>query len=446
MRKHLFGIVILFLCGLLSHAQEWTLRLSSNVEFRTWKLTTRADKEEGPLGGANIVLTKGSTVISQTKSDYNGDFTVMVPANAEFILTVSHPGCNTKKFLIITTGVPDNIAKDRFLPSFSIGGFVMAKPFPGIDYTGLQQTLVKVVYEPRIKNFDDDEPYTDAGLNIVGKIRDAENILIEKFCSTNRAGDVALAKPDCPLAKKLYNEAIALIPGEQYPVIQLAKVGDCLKAKEEAEKKAAAKEESEKLAAEKKLSEKANSEKAAAEKAEADRLAKEKTLADKAEADKSAKEKLAADKLAKEKSMAEKAEADKLAKEKALANKSQVKEKEKPKPEPEKEKVVKRTYDDENKTKSKSPPPNERDEKKFAYETNHKRDEGELDKGNSLHHMPQVLGANKYKLAITKADGFFKTKRYEEAKIAYLEALKEKLNDVYATGKLAETELKLSGK
>ncbi|MGZ4037791.1 MAG: hypothetical protein ACXVPQ_08185, partial [Bacteroidia bacterium] len=183
------------------------------MELRTWKLTTKADKTEEPLSGATIVLYKGTTVVHKSATNITGGFEVLVPLNGEFILEVSYSGCNTKRFYVSTLDVPEDVRKEGyFKPTFSIGGFVMAKPFPGIDYSGLQQPLVKVAYSAKIKNFDDDANYTDVGLSIVSKIADAENTLIEKFCATNRAGDAALAKPDCPLAKKLYNEAIALIP------------------------------------------------------------------------------------------------------------------------------------------------------------------------------------------------------------------------------------------
>lgn len=407
------------------NAQEWTLKLSSNVELRTWKLTTKADKEEKPLLGASITLYKGSGIVSQSTSDGNGDFTVFVPANGEFVLTVSYPGCNPKKFSIITTGVPPEIQKDNFKPSFSIGGFVMAKPFPGIDYSGLQQTLVKVVYEPKIKNFDDDEPYTDAGLGIVMKIASAENTLINNFCNTNKAGDAALVKPDCPLAKMLYEKAIAMIPGEQYPVVQLAKVGDCLKAKEEAAKKAAeaaaAKAEADKLAKEKAEADKANKDQAAKDKAAADKLAKEKAAADKAEKDKLAKEQAAektknasskaeADKAAAVKKAADKAEADKLAKQKAIA-----------------EAEAKR------KTTGATAEP-----KTTKIENTATENTGEVDKSDTKYKVPQVLGANKYKETLTKAEGYFKMKRYAEAKTAYEDVLKIKPGDPYATTKLSE--------
>src|SRR5574343_176828 len=97
----------LWLCCInLTWAQNWSVKISSNVELRTWKLTTKADKEEKSLLCASITL---------------------------------YQGCNAKKFSIVTTGVPQELQNDpSWKPSFSIGGFVMAKPFPGIDYSGLQ--------------------------------------------------------------------------------------------------------------------------------------------------------------------------------------------------------------------------------------------------------------------------------------------------------------------
>ncbi|MBA3664248.1 MAG: hypothetical protein H0W61_08575 [Bacteroidetes bacterium] len=59
-------------------------------------------------------------------------------------------------------------------------------------------------------------------------------------------------------------------------------------------------------------------------------------------------------------------------------------------------------------------------------------------KGNSKYKVPQVIGANKYKETITKADNFFKTKRYAEAKSAYQEALTYKAGDTYATSKIEQ--------
>ncbi|MDP2387333.1 MAG: carboxypeptidase-like regulatory domain-containing protein [Bacteroidota bacterium] len=311
MRTYLNIIIAVLLLSFTLKAQSWKVEIKSNVEIRTWKLTTKIEVSEKPCLGATIKLLLNGTVVEQTTSDGGGDFTLHVPPKGSYIIEVSYPGCNTKRAAVITEGVPD-FGEEVFNPSFGIGGFVMSKPLPGIDYSGLQQPMVKVGYIPRIKNFDDDEAYTQQSLGVVGKISAAENALMESFCATNRSGDEALKKPDCPLAKILYEKAISMIPGESYPVTQLIKVGACLKEKEEAAAKAKAEAEA-KLAAEK----------VAKEKAEAEKLAKEKAAKEKAEAEKLAKEKAEAEKIAKEKETVAKAEAEKLAAEKAAKEKAE---------------------------------------------------------------------------------------------------------------------------
>lgn len=468
-------IHFLFFCSFhFLKAQDWSLELSSNVYHRTWQLDTKAKEEEKEIGGASVTLMQNGKIITQTTTNSNGEFIIKVPKDGEFYLTVSYQGCNTKRMAVNTKNVPLDIQKDNFNPTFHIeGGFIMVKPYPGIDYSELSKDLILVEYFPSKKLFDDTEAGTAKGLGIVSKIYAAEDALFKQFCSTNKAGDVALAKPDCPLAKMLYEKAIAMIPGEQYPVIQLAKVGDCLKQKEEADKKAAEenlkKAEAEKLAAEKKVLEKAEKEKAAQEKAEADKLAKEKALKDKTEADKIAAETKAQQKAAKEKEAKEKAEADKLAKENAMKDKVK---KEKP-IETEKLNVKKTTDPEKNKNKKISDEEKLRKQKeglakskaedeaamkadydkamakrkakededakrKLAYETEHKDHHAEMDKGHSKYSMPQVLGKDMFKENVKKGDDYFKTKRYKEAKASYEAALKLKNDDVSTKKKIED--------
>jgi hypothetical protein len=487
-----------------SYAQDWTLKLSSNVEIRSWKLTSTYEKEERSLQGASIVLTSGSQIVTQTTSDGNGDFTIMVPPNGEFVLTVSYPGYNTKRFAVNTQNVPNDIAKENFKPSFSIGGFIMAKPFQGIDYSGLNQTLVRVEYNAKKKKFTDNEEATVRGIQIVSKIAADENALIQSFCSTNKSGDVALAKPDCPLAKTLYQKAMTIIPFEAYPVEQLKKVSECLKDKEEnakkaeEEKKAAeaaakAKAEEAKLAAEKAAANKANADKQAAEKAAADKIAAQNAANEKAAAEKAARDKAAAEKAEKQKeglakSKAEddaaikaseekrqaKIAADKeaaaKAKEDELAAKKAADEKRKEKEQKQKEGLAKAKAEDEAEAKAieekRLAKEQERKEKEAkekeamakakaedeaearaaeekkkaerdAKAAEDKAKEVERAQGTGKFSVPQtVFGQDNYKVAIKKADDYFKMKRWSEAKPAYEEALKYKANDPYATSKL----------
>ncbi len=488
----------------ISHAQ-WSLKLTSNVYLRTWKLDTKASKEEKEIGGATITLFQGSKQISQTTSGGDGEFTIMVPKDGEYYLTVSYPGCNAKRMAVNTQNVPEKFSGDNFKPTFEItGGFIMVKPYPGIDYSGLSRDLIRVEFLAGKKAFDDTDAGTEQGLGIVSKIYAAEDELFSKFCSTNKAGDVALAKPDCPLAKSLYEKAIAMIPGEQYPVVQLAKVGLCLKDKELAEKKAADEAAAKAAAANAKKEDadkkaiadavaKANEEKAKQLKEQEEKLAK----ANKEKAEKEEKEnaKIAKQKAAsanqstaktttiaqtpdnknsaikiKQKSPEQIEQEAKEAKQREGKYKSQQEDKDamaedaakakakyeekqkaaREREEKQKEGMAKSKAEDvaamkeaaeKKEAKRKQREAEEAEKKRLAYETKSKEDDGGQPKGNSDNKIPQVIGAaEKYRERIKAADELFKRKRYDEAKDIYMEALTYKDKDPYATNKLAECE------
>ena len=453
-----------FLCVTMS-AQEWSLKLKSSVELRTFKLTNKVDVTEEKLSGATIILYKGAVIISQIQSDGSGDFVIDVPKNGDYVLVVSYSGCNPKKFAISTMGVPEELAKDTYKPSFGIEGVIMAKAFPTINYSVLQQPLARIIYTPNGKKFDDDDVYTNQMLAELTRIREAENALMNNFTSTNNTGDVALSKGDCPLAKASYEKAMTIIPGERYPSEQLPKVGDCLKQKELADKKAA---DAAKLAAEKAEAERLAKEKAAQEKLEADKLAKDKAAqeavvkaaqseAERLAKEKAAQEKLEADKLAKEssakvataaaekaaqeaaakatKSESEKAQKDKLAKEKLEADKI-AKEK------AAQDKIAKTKQTPKEPVKEKITTPAKETTGAIIPSSTSSSEPGSagVGSGDAKYSIPQALGADKYKATIKRADELFKMKRYAEAKPMYEEALKQKPNDVAATNKLAEIE------
>ncbi|MFN5459744.1 MAG: carboxypeptidase regulatory-like domain-containing protein, partial [Bacteroidota bacterium] len=246
-------VFYLFPAFLFSQEVNWTVAIKSIVEIRTWQLTTKAEEEIAPLSGAQIKATSNGSIVATATSGSDGKFTINLPANGNYVVEVSFPGLISKKFSVNSKGVPDDLQKDQtFKPSFGIGGFILSKPFKGINYSGLSNPLVHVIYDGSVKNFDDDESFTERGLEVAGKIFDDEQNLVNNFCSLNKQGDQAMKKPDCPLAKTLYEKANTLIPGELYPAEQLKKVGDCLKEIEQAEKKskeaAAAKQRADSLA------------------------------------------------------------------------------------------------------------------------------------------------------------------------------------------------------
>ena len=161
--------------------------------------------------------------------------------------------------------------------------------------------------------------------------------------------------------------------------------------------------------------------KAKADKAAADKLASDKAASDKAKADKALADKAAADKLASDKALADKAASDKLASDKAMADKAKA-----DKAAADKAAADKLALDKAKADKALS-------DKALA-------DKAAADKAKAEHTISPTLGVNKYKEAISKADGYFKMKRYLEAKKSYEDALIAKANDSYAKDKLIEIE------
>ena len=485
MKKQLFILFTLITGYFFAQTPTWSLRLKSTVELRSFKLTNKIETSESKLAGATISLYKGSALVTQMQSDGNGEFIIEVPSNGDYMVVVTYPGCNAKRFSVSTMGVPDAIVNDKYSPSFGIEGVVMAKGIQGVDYSILQQPLVKIGFVEKGKKFNHNEAYTNQMLGELMSLRNVENAKMESFTSTNNIGDIALNKGDCATAKASYEKAMTIIPGERYPSDQLFRVGTCLKEKELADKKAAdeaaakkaaeelaAKKAAEekaaqdKLAAEKKAAEELAAKKAAEEKAAQEKLAAEKKVAEELAAKKAAEEKAAQEKLAAENAAAkakldaEKAEKERIAKEnaaKAAAAKAKADEEKElvMKQKLAKEKAEKEKVEAEKIAKAKAEADKVAAEKATAEKlANENKDpklitpissgsESSNDKigsGDAKYSIPQAIGSSKYPETIKRANELFKMKRYAEAKPVYEEALKYKPNDPTATAKLVELE------
>jgi len=299
-----------FLLFISQSFAQWSLVISSKVE-----------RDDKGLGGAKISLIQGSKIVKEITSNNDGSFSIEVPPNGEFVIEVTYPGCNAKKFQVFTRGVPNDVATDRFNPKYKIGGFTMKPPLYSIDYSALKNPMVKIVYFPEQGKFDHESGHTEVMLNALGKIRDAENQLLEKQAAAVKTGDAALKKNDCETAKTQYELAVSLIPQaphEDYSKAQLIKCNNCLQAKNNDSKL-----EEEKLQAEKKKAEKekAEKEKLAREKAEQEKVAEETRKKEELEKRATA-ERLKAEQIAKEnaekikKEEQKKLEEEKIAKEK----------------------------------------------------------------------------------------------------------------------------------
>lgn len=361
MKKTVALLNFLLLNCIVLLGQEWHLNLKSTVELRTWKLTTKADKTEKSIQGATILLLDGTNVIKEVQSDLEGNFEIEIPSNGDYQLSVSYPGCNSKKFFVSTKNIPGEENKANFKPTVRIGGFMMSKPFKGIDYLGLEQPLLKVEYKNKTEGFDKDEEVSNKGVNIVSSIMDAEEKLIEKFCNNTKLGDEALNRKNYTLAKNYYLKALELIPGEEYPKLKLQKAESGIK-EEEVKKEAIAEEKSAQIAASIASNQKAIEQKQAQDKAVFEQAASER------------KEK-------------------ELQKKETTGN---------------------------------------------GFNATETTETSSTKKGRSKRKMAHPIGSHTYKGNIDKADAYFKSKHYGEAKKSYTAALKYKENDEYALQKINE--------
>lgn len=262
---------------------------------------------------------QGSTKVLETMTGDDGAFKFQIPSNGDYLIIVTKPGHCTKKFTVSTRGVPADKVQGDF-KGFNIESISLFEPLPGIDYSELNQPLVKVNYNATSDNFDYDEAYSNQMLSVLERLRQLELDALNKqkeleanYTAAIKAGDAAFKKKDWEMARAGYNQALTYKPDEAYPKAQLAQIEIIIKDQEALNKKAeAAKKVVEDSAKAKAVAEtaakKASEDKAKAE-AEAARLAKEK-------ADKEALDKLSKEEAAK-KAAADKLEAERLAKEAA---------------------------------------------------------------------------------------------------------------------------------
>ncbi|MBP9068980.1 MAG: hypothetical protein KBG47_05700 [Bacteroidia bacterium] len=460
MIKRLLLILIIFTSSYI-HSQEWSLKLKSTVQLRTWKLTSRADKDERSCQGANIQLIQNNKTIKETVSDQDGNFVIDIPGNGDFYINVSYPNCKGKKFYVSTKNVASDVAGNNFKPSVTIGGFMMAKPFSGIDYIGLQEPLLAVEYKNN--EFDKDKTISDKGIEIVQNIMDAEVKLIDKFCFQTKLGDEALSNKSYKLAKQYYTKALELIPNEEYPKFKLEKAEDGIK-EEEAKDQAlkaekAAQIEAQKIALQKKIEEKKQKENASFN-FDNKTAVENKTITpvqDSIVTSKASEEKA---KAYTEALAATKAEEERVARSKAEGEIS-----EKQKAQAEIEALAKKKAAEEanskvavsaptNTTSVNTPIQNTTQSGSVNNTTSITSVHSEANsssvdipvatgvKGKAKRKIKHQIGSS-YHEDISIADAFYKGKKYKEAKEAYAHALKEKPNDHYATIRVSECNKRL---
>ena len=194
--KHLFSILTLTIVfSFTGFAQDWTLPLTGKVE-----------KNGKKLQGSTVTLMQGSKQIAQTMTGDDGAFRFEIPPNGDFMIVVSKQGHCTKKFQVSTRGVPPD---DKSTKRFDIPGISLFEPLPNIDYSVLNQPLVKIQYNSEKTAFDYDEAYFAQSLAALDKLKQLEADAVNKqkelesnYQSAIKIADKAFLKKDWNTAKQ----------------------------------------------------------------------------------------------------------------------------------------------------------------------------------------------------------------------------------------------------
>jgi hypothetical protein len=245
--KYNIGTVLCLLFFYTSiFADNWSFKLKSKVELRTWKLSSVAMKSSTFLNGATVKLYNGSSVVSQTTSDADGNFEMNIPHEGNYTLEITYPGCSLKKFTVNTKGVSNGDA--NFKPSVDIVGMMASKYTTDGKYLGLDQTHVKIEHHAPQSAVEGKFSENKHGYNFKLNSYDAEYLHIQRFCTANKLGDRALNNKNYELAKKFYLMAMDRISEEGYPKDRLKLAEEGLKLEKETKEVARQKQKSVKVA------------------------------------------------------------------------------------------------------------------------------------------------------------------------------------------------------
>ncbi len=242
-----------------------------NAQEKTVRFTTKIEKGGKPCGGATAVITQNGKPFQTIVVNDDGKLKVDLPLGFNYQISIGKPQLCTKKLEISTVGVP----ADGSNYSFEIAGITLFELQKGIDYSVLNQVLVKAAYSPSIKNIDYDENYVNQMLGELEKLKQLERDAIQKekekeanYQNAIKNADKSFQKKEWQGALSFYEQASTIKPEENYPKEQIEHIKKLIaeadaKAKAEAEAKAkaeaeaAAKKKAEEEAARKKAEEEA---------------------------------------------------------------------------------------------------------------------------------------------------------------------------------------------
>ncbi len=212
-------VLVLFVLSFGLSAQQLIYQLKSKVILRNWQLSSRAYVKETNLQGASVELFEGSKLLTKTTTDAEGNFDINLPSSGNYLLVLTNPGCNPKKFIVNCNSIVIKNGSADFIPSVDLTGIIASKTIKDVGDLGLS-------YPKVVMTDGKNQEFKYGGLNFPVNINDGDIRVIQKFCTCNKLGDMALQNKNFELARTYYLMASTIFEKEEYPKEQLKRVDE----------------------------------------------------------------------------------------------------------------------------------------------------------------------------------------------------------------------------
>ncbi len=167
--KRVIFFSCLFFLGISIHAQTVPLRIQGSVS-----------DDSGELSGVTLQITQGGKPYRSVMTDANGNYYFELPLGGDFLIVVSKDTYVSKKFTINTQGVPPDKGTANDPYPIIDASLTMFKKVEGIDYSLLNQPLIKYEYNPKMDNFGYDKNYLEQMKAKMETIKEAEKVVKSK--------------------------------------------------------------------------------------------------------------------------------------------------------------------------------------------------------------------------------------------------------------------------
>ncbi len=197
-------------------------------DLKLWGYTVDADGKK--LAGVNVKVYSGLSVFGETNTSKDGKFTFYLPLDADYYVFFEKNKMVTKQAWIDTKDVPE---KDRKW-GFEHGPFKMKMlpEYPDVNYSILDQPVLKISYNTNENWFDIDKQYTkkiQKALTQFNKEVEAaqeDKAILQKGLDDDydlaiEDADLFFEEEDYENALYQYEAALRLRPEESYPKDQM---------------------------------------------------------------------------------------------------------------------------------------------------------------------------------------------------------------------------------